>query len=100
MQDFIRKRDALFACLDDARNQLNPTILQQNSSIGLPNVNTNELNETANNNYRGDSKYSQHSNNKTLKQFRGKESIFKKPELPIRKCLKPREIPAYKVIQG
>jgi len=32
-----------------------------------------------------------------LRRMRGKESIFKKPELPIGRCLKPRKTPDYQV---
>lgn len=31
------------------------------------------------------------------KKFQGKESIFKKPAMPISKCLKPRRTPDYQV---
>lgn len=31
------------------------------------------------------------------KKFQGKESIFKKPTMPINKCLKPRRTPDYQV---
>lgn len=30
-------------------------------------------------------------------RFRGKESIFKREEQPIEKCLKPRNVPSFKV---
>ncbi|ALC43681.1 CG6674 [Drosophila busckii] len=32
-----------------------------------------------------------------LRRMRGKESIFKKPELPIGRCLKPRKTPDYQI---
>lgn len=32
------------------------------------------------------------------RRFQGKESIFKRPEAPIGKCLRPRRVPDYQVI--
>lgn len=31
------------------------------------------------------------------RRFHGKESIFKRPEAPISKCLRPRRVPDYQV---
>ena len=33
----------------------------------------------------------------SIKRFQGKQSIFKKPQAPIQKCLKARRTPDYKV---
>lgn len=32
------------------------------------------------------------------RRFHGKESIFKRPEAPIGKCLRPRRVPDYQVL--
>lgn len=36
----------------------------------------------------------------TTKRFRGKQSIFKRPEAPITQCLRPRHVPDYKVTKS
>lgn len=90
MQDFEAKRNALFACLDNASKELSGTALDQSQSA----------NPTLGLVYRrGISKKcrSLMSPDKSLSRMRGKESIFKKPEMPLSKCLKPRRVPDYKV---
>uniref|UniRef100_A0A1I8MTH8 U5 small nuclear ribonucleoprotein TSSC4 n=1 Tax=Musca domestica TaxID=7370 RepID=A0A1I8MTH8_MUSDO len=97
MVDFEAKRNALFACLDDASSELKGTSLDQTSVIKNP------LKRTSSGGtelvYRNSIK-SPHKNqsiDRSLKSLRGKESIFKKPELPISRCLKPRTLPDFKV---
>ncbi|XP_034480726.1 uncharacterized protein LOC117786524 [Drosophila innubila] len=106
MQEFSLKRDALFACLDDASKELKGTALDQSKSKPYT---VNAL-ERANNSRHGQStqqvmNYRQgrsieagnEPDDEKLRRLRGKESIFKKPELPIARCLKPRKTPDYQV---
>ncbi|XP_061397342.1 uncharacterized protein LOC133333022 isoform X2 [Musca vetustissima] len=98
MLDFEAKRNALFACLDDASSELKGTSLDQTNAMKNP------LKRSSSGDtelvYRNSSK-SPHKNvssvDRALKNLRGKESIFKKPELPISRCLKPRSLPDFKV---
>uniref|UniRef100_A0A034VRT8 U5 small nuclear ribonucleoprotein TSSC4 n=1 Tax=Bactrocera dorsalis TaxID=27457 RepID=A0A034VRT8_BACDO len=90
MEDFEAKRNALFACLDNASKELSGTALDQSQSANptldlvyrrcTPRKNRNLI-----------------SPDKSLSRMRGKESIFKKPEMPLSKCLKPRKVPDFKV---
>ncbi|KAL7733442.1 hypothetical protein ACLKA6_004923 [Drosophila palustris] len=103
MQEFSVKRDALFACLDDASKELKGTALDQSRSKPYT---VNAL-ERANNSRHGQQvmNYRQgrsieagnEAEDEKLRRLRGKESIFKKPELPIARCLKPRKTPDYQV---
>ncbi|KAL9902948.1 uncharacterized protein LOC119631802 [Glossina fuscipes] len=92
MQDFITKRNALFACLDDASNELKGTSLDQTNSLMALEDSKRLLSK-----YKNGLNIREISSEKNLKHLRGKESIFKKPELPINKCLKPRKIPDYRI---
>lgn len=96
MHDFAAKRDALFACLDDASLELKGTTLDQtNAQTAFKRTNQPALEM----NYRQNHGLSKQSNEeKFIHHLRGKESIFKKTELPITRCLKPRKIPDYQVI--
>lgn len=90
MHDFITKRNALFACLDDASNDIKGTVLDQTNLCAALRTDEGGLEL----NYRkGGVTRNQH----TLHHLRGKESIFKKPELPITRCVKPRKLPDYQV---
>lgn len=40
---------------------------------------------------------SRKSSTKSVSKFQGKESIFKRPAVPIRKCLPPRRMPDFQV---
>lgn len=105
MQEFSAKRDALFACLDDASKELKGTALDQSRSKPYT---VNAL-ERANNSRHGNTQqvmnYRQgrsvevgnEPEDEKLRRLRGKESIFKKPELPIARCLKPRKTPDYQM---
>ncbi|XP_055843543.1 uncharacterized protein LOC129910265 [Episyrphus balteatus] len=86
MQEFETKRNALFASLDIAGKDLKGTILDQ---TGPESHTVNLLKRCA--------PAEEISSDRTLTKLRGKESIFKKPELPIAKCLKPRVAPDYQV---
>ncbi|XP_023293903.2 uncharacterized protein LOC111677082 [Lucilia cuprina] len=98
MHDFATKRNALFACLDDASSELKGTVLDQTNAKTA-------LSRTAPDgqwkmNYRQESNASRNKQttvDRPLHHLRGKESIFKKPELPIARCLKPRKLPDYQV---
>lgn len=100
MQEFSAKRDALFACLDDASKELKGTALDQSKSKPYTVV---ALEKATNRNpvmnYRqGRSiEAGNEVEDGKLRRMRGKESIFKKPELPIGRCLKPRKTPDYQV---
>ncbi|XP_053955508.1 uncharacterized protein LOC128861407 [Anastrepha ludens] len=91
MQDFEAKQNALFACLDNASKELTGTALDQ-SQTSCPSIDLIYRRGTGPDRNRGIS-----SPDKSLSRMRGKESIFKKPEIPLSKCLKPRRIPDYKV---
>lgn len=103
MQEFSAKRNALFACLDDASKELKGTALDQSRSKPYT---VNAL-ERANNSRHGKQvmNYRQgrsveagnEADDENLRRLRGKESIFKKPELPIGRCLKPRKTPDYQM---
>lgn len=91
MQDFEAKRSALFACLDNASKELSGTALDQSQSA-TPTLDLVYRRDTSSKKNR-----SLTSPNKGLSRMRGKESIFKKPEMPLSKCLKPRRVPDFKV---
>ncbi|XP_017475786.1 PREDICTED: uncharacterized protein LOC108366036 [Rhagoletis zephyria] len=91
MQDFEAKRNALFACLDNASKELTGTALDQSHSAS-PAIDLVYRRGNCPNRKRGAP-----SPDKSLSRMRGKESIFKKPEMPLSKCLKPRRTPDYKV---
>ncbi|XP_030385241.1 uncharacterized protein LOC115632288 [Scaptodrosophila lebanonensis] len=102
MQEFNAKRSALFACLDDASKELKGTGLDQSTAQSYT---VNALEQD------GSGRHVMHYRRGRnvvgigadidpevqLKRMRGKESIFKKPELPIGRCLKPRKTPDYQV---
>ncbi|XP_073837056.1 uncharacterized protein [Musca autumnalis] len=97
MLDFEAKRNALFACLDDASSELKGTSLDQTNAPKNPLKRNSSGTELV---YRRNSNKSPQKNltvDRALKNLRGKESIFKKPELPIARCLKPRTLPDFKV---
>ncbi|KAM7359162.1 uncharacterized protein ACRADG_003862 [Cochliomyia hominivorax] len=99
MHDFATKRNALFACLDNASNELKGTSLDQSNSSSAFKRNTTSGNWELN--YRQHESGSRNRDNvssdRGLHHLRGKESIFKKPELPIARCLKPRKLPDYQI---
>ncbi|XP_075162152.1 uncharacterized protein LOC142234839 [Haematobia irritans] len=97
MLEFEAKRNALFASLDDASVELKGTILDQTNTAVNPLKRTSVGDEMV---YRRGSSGNTNLNASTdraLKHLRGKESMFKKPELPIARCLKPRKRPDYQV---
>ncbi|XP_037933648.1 uncharacterized protein LOC119668269 [Teleopsis dalmanni] len=98
MQDFQSKRDALFASLDNASLELKGTALDQANANQYT---INYLKRTTENKtdlcYRDGKTVSNLERNKTLKNLQGKESIFKRPEKPIGRCLKPRKTPDYQI---
>ncbi|KAH8315921.1 hypothetical protein KR074_001640 [Drosophila pseudoananassae] len=108
MQEFSAKRDALFACLDDASKELKGTALDQSKAKSYS---VSALERGSNSGNRPGSGSRQVMNYRhgrsidtgldpedgRLRKMRGKESIFKKPELPIGRCLKPRRTPDYQI---
>ncbi|KAH8305235.1 hypothetical protein KR018_006111 [Drosophila ironensis] len=111
MQEFTAKREALFACLDDASKELRGTALDQSKAKAFS-LNALEPAGTASGgasssvsgsgqvmNYRRGRAIDTNiePEDGRLRRMRGKESIFKKPELPIGRCLKPRKTPDYQV---
>lgn len=103
MQEFSAKRDALFACLDDASKELKGTPLDQSrakpytvSALERAN-NTKNRNQVMNYRQGRSTEGGNEVEDEKLRRLRGKESIFKKPELPIGRCLKPRKTPDYQV---
>lgn len=83
MQSFESKRKLLFDCLNDAEKDLKGTNLDQS------NAKIEDL-EKCDRNYSS-------TQNKKVSKYHGKESIFKKPELSLTKCLKPKKTPDYQV---
>lgn len=77
---YENKRKMLFESLNAAEKCIKGTILEQK-------------------NERPPNKYAVLGDEQALvgKKFQGKESIFKKPAMPISKCLKPRRTPDYQV---
>uniref|UniRef100_W8CAD2 U5 small nuclear ribonucleoprotein TSSC4 n=2 Tax=Ceratitis capitata TaxID=7213 RepID=W8CAD2_CERCA len=88
MEDFEAKRNALFACLDNASKELTGTALDQ-TQTGTPSLDLIYRRNTF--------RKKTVSPDKSLSRMRGKESIFKKPDMPISKCLKPSRVPDYKI---
>lgn len=76
--NYIDKQKLLFDSLLNAEKTISGTCLEQKQTHSV---------EKPDN---GPSKV-------TSRRFRGKESIFKRPEAPISKCLKPRRVPDYQV---
>lgn len=77
---FEDKRKALFDCLSSAEENLKGTALEQKPANALKRELPQETKEVG-------------------RRFQGKESIFKRPADPISKCLKPRRMPDYQVMQ-
>lgn len=104
MQEFSAKRDALFACLDDASKELRGTALDQSkakafsiNALDRGNKSGNESGQVMNYRQGRSIVTGLDAEDGRLRRMRGKESIFKKPELPIGRCLKPRKTPDYQV---
>uniref|UniRef100_A0A336KI77 U5 small nuclear ribonucleoprotein TSSC4 n=1 Tax=Culicoides sonorensis TaxID=179676 RepID=A0A336KI77_CULSO len=86
--DFQQKRKNLFDCLDQAEKSLNSdSSLVQRSTITLDELVPERTQE--NENKRRKTVIKSHSSRK--------ESIFKRPELPIQRCMPMRHVPDYKV---
>lgn len=85
--DFHQKRKNLFDCLDQAEKSLNSdSSLVQRSTVTLD-----ELTPRTRENENKRRKTVIRSNSSR------KESIFKRPELPIQKCMPMRHVPDYKI---
>lgn len=79
---FENKKKRLFDSLETAEQSLRASPLDQHQTTHVFPISNNQ--ET-----------SHHRRIST--KFQGKESIFKRPEAPISKCLKPRRAPDYQV---
>ncbi|XP_020816643.1 protein TSSC4 [Drosophila serrata] len=106
MQEFSAKRDALFACLDDASKELRGTGLDQSKAKpysvnaldrGSKSGNASGPGQVMNYRHGRSIEAGLEPSDGSLRRMRGKESIFKKPELPIGRCLKPRKTPDYQI---
>lgn len=75
---FEDKRKLLFECLTTAEKTIKGTSLEQKSDISYVRA-------------------SQNDSKTVSRRFHGKESIFKRPEAPIEKCLRPRKTPDFQV---
>lgn len=82
--DFTQKRKNLFDCLDNAEKSLVGTSLQQQSSVKVQDFSAQDRLKPSNKRLKPE-----------VRTFRKKESIFKRPELPITKCLPVRHVPDY-----
>lgn len=76
---FNDKKKMLFDSLTTAEQCIKGTRLEQREET--------YLNQTRQN----------QSKEEVSRRFRGKESIFKRPEAPINKCLRPRRVPDHQV---
>lgn len=76
--NFEDKKKMLFDCLTSAEQCIKGTSLEQKKTV---------LNES----------HSRRDRKDVGRRFHGKESIFKKPGLPIGKCLQPRRVPDFKM---
>lgn len=84
--NYEEKKNQLFASLDTAGNSIiKGTILDQKPAKILD---FNKQRTTRN------------KDAKSVYKFIGKESLFKKPEIPLEKCLKPRKSPDHKVCKN
>ncbi|XP_059620278.1 U5 small nuclear ribonucleoprotein TSSC4 [Phlebotomus argentipes] len=82
---FEDRRKALFDSLNTAERAIKGTSLEQSDShersrLSLERPKVDRRNES-----------------KQVMKFRGRESIFKRPEAPISQCLRPRQRPDYQV---
>lgn len=75
---YENKKKLLFESLTSAESCIKGTSLEQTDRVSVHSTQT--------------------SPSKTVsRKFQGKESIFKRPEAPIQKCLRPRRQPDYQV---
>lgn len=80
---YEEKRKALFESLSSAENCIKGTILEQkNTVVRIPAIVKSTVTKV---------------NISPKFQGRNQESIFKRPEAPLAKCLKPRTTPDYQV---
>lgn len=78
MSSFEDKKKLLFECLNSAEQCIKGTSLEQRHA---------DRHEPSQRN----------QSHGITKRFHGRESIFKRPEAPISKCLRPRRAPDYQV---
>lgn len=79
--DFETKKKMLFESLDSAEKNLQGTSLEQTKH---------DYNLQP---YRQQRK----RNREVIEKYKNKDSLFKRPDLPINKCLRSRQRPAYEV---
>lgn len=88
--DFHQKRKNLFDCLEQAEKQLESTsVLTQRSIITVEDIQPPPPKKPENRNKRSKLEVKGLSSRK--------ESIFKRPELPIQRCVPSRHVPDFKV---
>jgi hypothetical protein len=80
-EDFEKKKKMLFECLDSAEKNLQGTTLEQK----------NRNYETTNNLPR------KRNRDDYVEKYKHRGSLFKRPNLPINKCLPYRQRPDYEV---
>lgn len=78
MSNFEDKKKLLFDCLNSAEQCIKGTSLEQRQTNRNESIQMNRSHGIS-------------------KRFHGRESIFKRPEAPISKCLRPRRVPDYQV---
>lgn len=76
--NFEDKKKLLFDCLTSAEQSIKGTNLEQKDEFCADALERNQSKEVS-------------------RRFQGKESIFKRPQAPIGKCLRPRRTPDYQV---
>lgn len=80
--DFETKKKMLFECLESAEKNLQGTTLEQ----------TNRNNNLSQNN-----KQRKRTRDDYVEKYKHKDSMFKRPDMPINKCLRYRQRPDYEV---
>lgn len=82
MTEFEGKKKALFDCLDAAEKTISRTSVNQYDDDFGRSSNLNDRKE------------------KYVDKYKNKKSLFKRPDLPISKCLKSRRQPDHQVINN
>lgn len=80
--DFETKKKMLFECLESAEKNLEGTTLAQSK---------------ADYNWPPYRQQRKRNRDETIEKYKHKDSLFKRPNLPINKCLKSRQRPEYEV---
>lgn len=83
IMDYENKKKALFECLDAAEKNLEGSCLKQKDTERRNIKRPHRSNERR---------------DKSIERYKSKDSIFKRPELPINKVLPLRKVPDYEVL--